>query len=193
MKRFLRFFIEVASLAIAAPFAWVCRFAMLVSGSDDAFHGFSQFFSLVPGLPGDYLRKGFYYWILAHCSLQVKISFGTLIAHPQTEIHEGVYIGPYCLIGTATIGAHATIGSGVHLLSGKQQHHFDRLDVPIQEQGGRFARITIGSDSWLGNGCIVMADVGSKAIVGAGSVVTAPIDPMSIAVGNPAKVVRKRE
>ena len=70
---------------------------------DGIFHDFSQFLSLFPGLSGDFLRKGFYYWTLAHCSIQVKISFGTLVAHPQTEVHEGVYIGPYCLIGTAVI------------------------------------------------------------------------------------------
>jgi maltose O-acetyltransferase len=44
---------------------------------------------------------------------------------------------------------------------------------------------------WLGAGCIVMADVGENSIVGAGSVVTKPIPPNSVAVGNPARVLRK--
>jgi virginiamycin A acetyltransferase len=181
------------ALSLAGPFALLYRLVQLLSHSDGIFHDFSQFFSLFPGLPGDYLRKGFYYWTLAHCSIYVKISFGTLIAHPQTEIHEGVYIGPYCLIGTAIIGSNATLGSGVHLLSGKHQHNFDRLDLPIQEQGGRFEKISIGSNCWLGNGAIVMANLGSHAIVGAGSVVTSPMEPMSVVGGNPAKVVRRRE
>lgn len=181
------------AVSLAGPFALVYRLLRLLSKSDGIFHDFSQFLSLFPGLPGDYLRKGFYYWTLTHCSIQVKISFGTLIAHPQTEIHAGVYIGPYCLIGTAVIGPNATLGSGVHLLSGKHQHNFDRLELPIQEQGGCFEKISIGSNSWLGNGAIVMANVGNGAIVGAGSVVTSPIEPMAIVAGNPAKVVKRRE
>ena len=36
------------------------------------------------------------------------------------------------------------------------------------EQGGHCAKISIGSDCWLGNGCIVLTDIGSKAIMGAG-------------------------
>jgi acetyltransferase-like isoleucine patch superfamily enzyme len=39
----------------------------------------------------------------------------------------------------------------------------------------------------------VMADVGTDAIVGAGSVVTKPVAPFSIVAGNPARVLRMRK
>jgi virginiamycin A acetyltransferase len=192
MKHLLKSLATGIALALTAPAGLLWRFARLFSVSDGLFHDLSQLHSLIPGLPGDYLRKGFYYWTLSHCSLDVKISFGTLVAHPETEIHEGVYIGPYCLIGTAIIGPHSTLGSAVHVLSGKRQHNFDLLNVPIQDQGGRFDRISIGSNSWLGNGSIVMADVGRHSIIGAGSVVTSAVNELCIVAGNPAKVLRQR-
>ncbi len=68
-------------------------------------------------------------------------------------------------------------------------------DVPMQQQplttkGG----ITIEDDVWLGYGVIVLDGVriGKGAIVGAGSVVNKDIPAASIAVGNPARVVKNR-
>jgi acetyltransferase-like isoleucine patch superfamily enzyme len=37
-----------------------------------------------------------------------------------------------------------------------------------------------------------MADIGDQSVIGAGSVVVKPIDRDSVAVGNPATIVRKR-
>ncbi|KNE61009.1 hypothetical protein AMAG_06769 [Allomyces macrogynus ATCC 38327] len=53
--------------------------------------------------------------------------------------------------------------------------------------------ITIGDDVWVGGGAIVVAGVkiGNGTTVGAGSVVTRSLPSMSVAVGNPARVVRK--
>ncbi|KAJ3362738.1 hypothetical protein GGF32_005541 [Allomyces javanicus] len=53
--------------------------------------------------------------------------------------------------------------------------------------------ITIGNDVWIGGGSIVLAGVesGSGSTVGAGSVVTRNVPSMSVAVGNPTRVVRK--
>ena len=70
--------------------------------------------------------------------------------------------------------------------------HFDTLDKPIRLQGGDWRPIRIGRDSWIGNGAVVMADVGEQCVIGAGSVVTRLVDDRSIVVGNPAKVIRKR-
>ena len=77
-------------------------------------------------------------------------------------------------------------------MSGSGQHNFDDLDTPIQQQGGKYEKIKIGEDSWVGNGCLIMANIGKKCIIGAGSVVSKDIPDYSIAVGNPAKVIRNR-
>ena len=52
--------------------------------------------------------------------------------------------------------------------------------------------ITIGEDCWIGGGAIICPGVtiGNRCIIGAGSVVTKDIPNDSIAVGNPAKVIK---
>lgn len=60
-------------------------------------------------------------------------------------------------------------------------------------QGREAARpIEIGSDCWLGGGVIVCPGVtiGRGSTVGAGSVVTRDVPERSVAVGNPARVIR---
>ena len=55
------------------------------------------------------------------------------------------------------------------------------------------AEVHIGKDVWIGGSCVILAGVtiGDGAVVGAGSVVTRDVPPNSIAVGNPARVLRE--
>jgi acetyltransferase-like isoleucine patch superfamily enzyme len=78
------------------------------------------------------------------------------------------------------------------ITAGKNQHKFDFRDKLIRLQGGEFHRVRIGRDCWIGNGAIIMADVGEGSVIAAGSVVTKPIPPYSIAVGSPARVIGER-
>jgi acetyltransferase-like isoleucine patch superfamily enzyme len=73
-----------------------------------------------------------------------------------------------------------------------RQHHYSRTDVPMTAQGGAKKRIRIGNDCWIGSHCVVGEPVNNGSIVGAGSVVTRPIPDFSIAVGNPARVLKSR-
>jgi maltose O-acetyltransferase len=52
--------------------------------------------------------------------------------------------------------------------------------------------ITIEDNAWLGGGAIILAGVvvGENAIVGAGAIVTKDVPPNTVALGNPARVVR---
>ena len=52
----------------------------------------------------------------------------------------------------------------------------------------------IGNDVWIGQNAVILAGVklGDGVIIGAESVVGSNIEPYSIAVGNPAKVIKKR-
>jgi len=160
--------------------------------SDGTFQSFSQLLSLFPGKTGIYLRAAFYRLACPGTSDDISIGFLTVFSHRDTTIHRGVYIGPQCNIGKCTIGENTLLGSGVHVLSGSRQHEFDNTEVPIQQQGGRFDKISIGSDCWLGNTAVVMANMASKTIAAAGSVVTKEFTEGDILAGNPARALRNR-
>ena len=160
--------------------------------TDQPFQMASQTLSLCPGILGNYLRKAFYRLTLPRCGPDVCIEFGTLLHQSTIEIGRRVYIGSHCSIGECVIEDDTLLGSNVDIISGRHQHHFDDLDTPMREQGGRLEKIVIGADCWIGNSSVVMANVGSKSIVAAGSVVTRDVEPGSIVAGNPARLVRKR-
>ncbi len=52
--------------------------------------------------------------------------------------------------------------------------------------------VRVGEGTWVGNGVVLMADVGRHAIVAAGAVVTKPLPDFCIAAGVPARVIRMR-
>ncbi len=153
----------------------------------------SQEFSIIPGVLGELARREVYRLTLDKCASDCLIGFGTIFSHKECGIEENVFVGLNCMIGKVHIGKNVLIGSHVDLLSGKYQHSFDLFGVEIRNQKGEFKRISIGDGSWIGNHCVIMANIGRRCIVGAGSVVVEPIEDDSIAVGNPARVIKKRE
>jgi acetyltransferase-like isoleucine patch superfamily enzyme len=67
--------------------------------------------------------------------------------------------------------------------------------LPIVDQGWTKQPVEIGSDCWIGMGTCILpgARIGDGCIVGAGSVVVAgELEANTIAVGNPARVIKRR-
>lgn len=180
------------ALILVMPLYFLLVIAEFFVKSDLNFQGCSQFLSLFPGVPGNYLRQQFYRLTLANCSDDCCIEFGTRFSQRGSEIGRRVYIGANCSIGLCRIEDDVMFGSNVDIISGKKQHNFDRLDIPMREQGGELEKIVIGEDSWLGNSSVVMANVGMKSIIAAGSVVIKDVEPFSIVGGNPAKLLKSR-
>lgn len=152
----------------------------------------SHFISQLPFHPGMKIRSQFYRRTLRACGEKTTFQFGTIVSYREISIGRNVRIGPYNMIGFVDIGDDVMTAAFCSLLSGGKQHHFDRLDVPMVEQGGERGKITVGSDVWIGNGATILSDVGKGCIVGAASVVTKPVQDYDIVVGNPARVVRSR-
>ncbi|GGI06130.1 acyltransferase [Egicoccus halophilus] len=73
-------------------------------------------------------------------------------------------------------------------------HRFDRLDVPIKDQGIVKSPVRIGGDVWVGEKATVLrgVDVGRGSVIASHCLVNVDIPPFSIAVGVPARVVKSR-
>lgn len=112
------------------------------------------------------------------------------------RIDDYVNIGSECRISSTNrlhIGKHCLFAARCYV--GGAQHSFDRTDQPIDRQpivnkGG----VVIENDVWLGAHVIVNdgVTIGQGAVIGAGSVVTRDIPPYAVAVGIPAKVIKRR-
>ena len=88
-----------------------------------------------------------------------------------------VRIGDYTLIGPAV-----QIYTPMHPLDAAQRRHHE-FGKPVE----------IGSDVWIGGGAIILPGVriGSRAVIGAGSVVTRDVPDDVFAAGNPCRVIRR--
>jgi virginiamycin A acetyltransferase len=193
MKRVLKAIANGLALAAVLPCVLGFRLSSLLLGPARAFPGWSQLFSLAPGLVGVYLRRAFYSLVFPRCGADCCLGFGTVFSHPTAEVGRTVYVGPYGCLGEVTLEDDVLIGSHVSITNGAAQHGTERLDIPIREQPGVWPRVTIGRDTWIGDRAVVLADVGRHCVIGAGSVVTRPVPDYAIAVGVPAKVVRYRD
>lgn len=193
MKHYIKVVAQLTSLILVYPVYFLLRLCNLFFLNDLPFQGFSQLMSLFPGVPGNYLRQQFYRLSLAECSNDCCIEFGTFFSQMESEIGQRVYIGANCSIGLSRIGDDVMLGSNVDIVSGKNQHYFESLDTVMREQGGQLEQIDIGQDCWLGNNSVVMASIGTKSIVAAGSVVIKDVPPYSIVGGNPARVLKNRK
>jgi acetyltransferase-like isoleucine patch superfamily enzyme len=103
-------------------------------------------------------------------------------------------INPFCTLyghGGLEIGDNALIATKVTIVPG---NHGIKLGTDINKQIPVTKGIKIGDDVWIGaNACILDGvNIGDGCVIGAGSVVTKDIPEYSIAVGNPAIVVKKR-
>jgi acetyltransferase-like isoleucine patch superfamily enzyme len=113
----------------------------------------------------------------------------------------GIEIGDGCsFAGGVTITAVRSVRIGDHVLIGRNVHisdhgHEYRMPgKPILAQGvSEVAPVVIGSGSWLGQGVVICPGVtiGENCVIGANSVVKSDVPARSVAVGAPARVVRR--
>src|SRR5690554_5038036 len=192
VRYFVKRTIKTGFLILVFPIYVLYLLFRLAGNTDAVFMSFSQAISLIPGKIGIYIRAAFYRLACTDTSDEISVGFLTIFSHADTTIEKGVYIGPQCNIGKCIIKKETLLGSGVHVLSGKNQHSFADINQSIQSQPGVYSKVTVGEDCWIGNGAIVMADVGNKSIIAAGSVVTNTVESLGIFAGNPAKLVRAR-
>ena len=72
-------------------------------------------------------------------------------------------------------------------------HGYEDVNTPVVKQPVKqIGKVHIGDGAWLGeNVCVMGANVGKGSVIGANSVVTKNIPDYCVAVGVPAKVIKK--
>jgi maltose O-acetyltransferase len=107
------------------------------------------------------------------------------------ELGERVYFNFNCIIldvCRVRIGSFSQFGPAVQILT---PLHPMNAELRRKEEFGR--PIDIGSDVWVGGGALILPGVtiGSRAVIGAGSVVTRDIPEGVLAAGSPCRVMRE--
>ncbi len=110
-------------------------------------------------------------------------------------IEDKANLGFNCEIFSASrvrIGKSILMAAYTYLVGG--DHLYDRVDIPVLEQGRTARGIDVDDNVWLGTHVVVTdgSKIGRDAIIGAGAVVVGEIPEFAIATGIPAKVVRDR-
>ena len=185
MKVIIKRLILIITIMLVSPLILFTRLSYLLK-IENIFNACATFLSLIPGKTGSYMRVSFYLGTLKRISPDVVIGFGSFFSRRSAEVGKNVYIGAYCIIGNVCLENDILIASRVSIPSGKNQHGGRELSQ-LDQQEIRFDKVTIGRGTWIGEGAIVMADVGRESIIGSGSVVTKPIPDKTVAMGNPAK------
>jgi len=127
--------------------------------------------------------------------------------HGFVQIGKYVDVASYCLIagrGGIKLGDHIGIGAGSKILSGTH-HYKDPTGEDNKLLGGSILEpadkhhvvekpVTIEDYAWMGVNSTVLPGVkiGKAAVIGANSLVNEDIPPFSIAVGSPARVIKRR-
>ena len=130
---------------------------------------------LIPNAPASlYIEPPF------HCDYGYNILCG-----------ENVYFNVNCVVldvMAVKLGSNVFCGPGVHIYTATHP-----LNAELRRTKENAQPVSIGDDCWIGGGAIICPGVtiGDRCVIGAGSVVTKDIPDDSLAVGNPAKVIRK--
>jgi acetyltransferase-like isoleucine patch superfamily enzyme len=88
---------------------------------------------------------------------------------------------------TIDIGDHCQFGQSTIVIDG--QHRFRDLTKPMLEQGYDFTPLKLEDHVTVTTKCSIMANIGTRAFIGANAVVSRPIPPYVVAVGAPARPV----
>lgn len=171
----------------------------------------------IPGGPGTLLRRWLYRPLFAsagpfrsgtgvvvqgfrHISLGSGVGLNRHVslyaARGKIVMGDEVFIGDFSSVNAndaeICIGSRVAVGP-MTLIQGAN-HAFDRMDLPIVQQGHVPARVDIEDNVWIGARCVILPGVRirSGAVVAAGAVVSRDVPANAVVGGTPARVLRYR-
>ncbi|MDX1619379.1 MAG: acyltransferase [Nitriliruptorales bacterium] len=157
-----------------------------------------------------------------HVELHGLVFTGKRVEFYARPGHGRVVVGPWCWIGNdnklrahegqLTLGAKVVMGrdnvvntyldieiGDASILADwiyicDFDHRYERLDVPIKDQGIVKSPVRIGGDVWMGEKASVLrgVDIGHGSVIASHCVVNRDVPPFSIAVGVPVRVIKSR-
>lgn len=112
----------------------------------------------------------------------------------KLEIKDGVNIGHFNHIyatKSIIIGENVLTADRVYISD--NLHCYEDINIPIKQQPIiQKKEVIIGAGSWLGeNVCVIGAKIGKQCVIGANSVVIHDIPDYCVAVGSPAKIIKR--
>jgi virginiamycin A acetyltransferase len=191
VKLILKRLLLLTGLVATSPLIFVTLLEALLFGrkAERVYGSCKELLALCPTLCGQYLRLAFYWAVCTRISPDACFLFGSMVAHRDTLIRGGGVVGTHSIIGYADIGENVLFGARVSVISGKYQHGRPEersQDGAVSEE---YQCIHIGGNSWIGEGALILADVGAGCTVGAGSVVYKEVPDGITVMGNPARKV----
>ncbi len=142
--------------------------------------------------PGFSLHMPFGGTFITGKRVEFRRNFRAELAGPESVIEFGARsVCTYNVLmqcGTSIqVGERCMFGQSTIVVDGN--HRFRDLDRPMLDQGYDFRPIVIEDDATITTKCTIINGVGTRAFIGANTVVTRPIPPYTVAVGVPAKVI----
>lgn len=145
----------------------------------------------IPGDFGNYVRLFFYKLTLkGGIGKGSRIHFGSYCQYRNISIGNNCSIGTFNALGLVDISNDVITGSNVNFLSGLNQHGINDPSKPFRLQAGLKQKIFIENDVWIGSNSVVCANIGSRVVVGVGSVVVTELPSNGVYAGNKAKLIK---
>ena len=135
-------------------------------------------------------------FIFAECGKDVTIERGARFGKGfKIRIGDRSGIGVNCFVPDGSvIGKDVMMGPNCYIHA--QNHRFDRVDIPMREQGfSEWKPIVIEDDVWIGRDVSIMAGrhISKGSLIAANCVLTKDFPPYSIVGGNPGRLIRNRK
>ena len=157
------------------------------------YYGFARY---MPGKIGKWLRYQLCRRIFKKCGKNVNIERMAYFGRGSgIEVGDNSGLGVNCCIPSDTIiGKDVMMAPNCYIIP--INHAFDRIDIPMREQGvSEHKQTVIEDDVWIGRNVIMTPGrlIKKGSIIAAGCVLSKDFPEYSIVGGNPSKLIRIRK